>query len=243
MINRYILAAAICLLIAGCTGLSSSKSPQNESKETAEGIYPEPDMVIASALEDYRPSLNSVTGEKIAMVTDTLQFGKPESPLGNLVADALRFRAGSELGQFVNIGIIGEISFRIFLTPGELTRGEVMEFMPYDNNLVVLSLTGNKIAELANQIAAQGGGPVSGMRFSIADGQARGILVNSQVLDLNKSYTVATSNWVANGGDRFPALWQYTDRIDLDVNIRQLYLDYFKSRREIDPVTDGRIRR
>jgi 2',3'-cyclic-nucleotide 2'-phosphodiesterase (5'-nucleotidase family) len=243
MTNRYILAAAFCLLIAGCTGLSSSKSPKTEHKEIKEGIYPQPDMVIASALDNYRPSLNSVTGERIAMVTDTLQFGKPESPLGNLVADALRFRAGSELRQFVNIGVIGEISFRLFLTPGELTRGEVMEFMPYDNHLVVLSLTGNKVAELANQISEQGGGPVSGMRFRIVDGEARGILVNSQVLDLNKSYTVATSNWIANGGDRFPALWEYTDRIDLDVNIRQLYLDYFKSRREIEPVTDGRIRR
>ena len=243
MTNRYILALAFCLLIAGCTGLSSSKSPDIESIETTEGIYPEPDLAIESVLDDYRPPLKSVTGEKIAMVTDTLQFGKPESPLGNLVADALRFRAGSELGQFVNIGVIGETSFRLFLTPGELTRGEVMEFMPYDNNLVVLSLTGKKVAELANQIAAQGGGPVSGMRFRIVDGHARGILVNSQVLDVNKSYSVATSNGVANGGDRFPALWEYTDRVDLDVNIRQLYLDYFRSRREIEPVTDGRIRR
>jgi 2',3'-cyclic-nucleotide 2'-phosphodiesterase (5'-nucleotidase family) len=184
-----------------------------------------------------------VMGRRIAVVKDTIRFDRPESPLGNLVSDAIRYRAGSELGRFVNIGIIGEISFRLFLTPGELTLGEVMEFMPYDNHLVVLTLPGDKVAELAHQVAALGGAPVSGLRFRINEGRAAGILVNSQVLDRNREYLVATSSWVANGGDQFPAVWDYTDRIDLtNVDVRELYLDYFRSRREIYPVTDGRLR-
>jgi 2',3'-cyclic-nucleotide 2'-phosphodiesterase (5'-nucleotidase family) len=243
MIYRYIQAAAVCLLvIAGCTGLSSSKTPASDQPLTSGELYPAADPHIATMLDEYRDTLNSVTGETIAVVTDTLRFGKPESPLGNLVADALRYRAGSELGSFVNIGVIGEISFRLFLTPGELTRGEIMEFMPYNNHLVVLSLPGYKVSELANQVAAAGGGPVSGMRFRLENGHARGVLVNSEVLDPVKTYTIATSSWAANGGDSFPALWEYTDRIDLDVDVRQLYLDYFKSRREISPAIDGRIR-
>lgn len=229
-------------LLTGCALFSSAEKPAGELNQI-ENVYPAPDPGIVSALETYRDTLNAVMGETVATVYDTLRFGQPESPLGNLVADAIRFRAGSELRTFVHLGIIGEQSFQLYLTPGPLTLGEIMEFMPYDNHLVVLELRGSKIAELAGQIAELGGAPVSGLRFRIENGEARGILVNSQVLDTDKSYMVATSSWAADGGDRFPALWDYTDRIDLaGVDVRKLYVDYFKSRRNIYSNTDGRIR-
>jgi 2',3'-cyclic-nucleotide 2'-phosphodiesterase (5'-nucleotidase family) len=115
--------------------------------------------------------------------------------------------------------------------------------MPYEYHLVVLLVSCVKVAEVANQVAELGGAPVSGLRFRIEDGRARGVLVNSQVLDPGRTYYVATSSWVANGGDRFPAIWDYSDRIDLvDVDVRRLYVDYFKTRREIYPVLDGRVR-
>lgn len=118
-----------------------------------------------------------------------------------------------------------------------------MEFMPYENHLVILRLKGDKVFELANQIAELGGAPVSGMRLRIVDGRARGVLVNAQTLSSDKEYLVATTSWAANGGDQFPALWDYSGRIDLhDVNVRDLYIDYFKSRRNIHANRDGRIR-
>ena len=243
MRQKYILFL-FPVLLCFYSGCASSDSVKDSAQEPQSEIqYPAPDPEIAGLLDTYRDTLDQVMGRRIAVVKDTIRFDRPESPLGNLVSDAIRYRAGSELGRFVNIGIIGEISFRLFLTPGELTLGEVMEFMPYDNHLVVLTLPGDKVAELAHQVAALGGAPVSGLRFRINEGRAAGILVNSQVLDRNREYLVATSSWVANGGDQFPAVWDYTDRIDLtNVDVRELYLDYFRSRREIYPVTDGRLR-
>lgn len=229
-------------LFAGCSLFSSTeKQPSSEQKEPV--MYPEPDPEISSLLDSYRSALHDKMGEKIATVHDTLRFSKPESALGNLVADALRYRAGFELQRFVNLSVIGDSSFRLYLTPGELTRKDVMEFMPYENHLVILRLRGDKIFELANQIAELGGAPVSGMRLRIVDGRARGVLVNAQTLSSDKEYLVATTSWAANGGDQFPALWDYSDRIDLrDVNVRELYIDYFKSRRNIHANRDGRIR-
>lgn len=229
-------------LFTGCSLFSSmEKQPLPEQKEPI--MYPEPDPEISSILDTYRSALHDRMGEKIAMVHDTLRFSKPESALGNLVADALRYRAGHELQQFVNVSVIGDSSFRLYLTPGELTRKDVMEFMPYENHLVILRLKGDKIFELANQIAELGGAPVSGMRLRIVDGRARGVLINAQTLSSDREYLVATTSWAANGGDQFPALWDYSDRIDLhDVNVRELYIDYFKSRRNIHANRDGRIR-
>lgn len=229
-------------LFIGCSLFSSTEDRSIETQNESV-TYPEPDPEILAILDAHRSALQNVMGEKIATVHDTLRFSKPESALGNLVADALRFRAGHELQRFVNLSVIGDSSFRLYLTPGELTRKDVMEFMPYNNHLVILRLKGEKVFELANQIAELGGAPVSGMRLRIVDGRARGVLVNAQTLNPEEEYLVATTSWAANGGDQFPALWDYSDRIDLlDVNVRELYIDYFKSRRNIHANRDGRIR-
>lgn len=240
----YPAALLLTLFLSGCALFSTSADTTEPADEPEiESAYPEPDPAIASILNGYRGDLEEETGKKVAVVKDTLRFGQPEGSLGNLVSDALRFRAARETRSYVNVGVIGEISFGLYLTPGDLTVGEVLEFMPYENHLVILTLTGEKIQQLADQIASIGGAPVSGLRFRIEDGRARGVLINSQVLNKDASYRVATTSWVANGGDQFPALWEYSSRDDLyEVDVRQLYIDYFQTRREIEPVIDGRIR-
>lgn len=235
---RIIQILLFSLFFTGCAFFGMAADEQTGLE------YPNPDSEISELLNSYRGNLNREMGRTIAVVKDTLRFEKPESTLGNIVADALRFRAANELELFVHIGIIGDSSFRLFFEPGYLTIGDIYEFMPYENNLVVLTLTGRQVEEMVHQNAALGGGPISGVRYSIdPEGKARGILVNSEVINFNKNYLVATSSWAANGGDVFPALWNAVDRKDLDLSIRELYVDYFSYLREIYDITDGRVRR
>ena len=234
------VSAAILLafLLPGCMlFLPSKESPPPEF------AYPGPDPDILSALESYRGKYMNRVGRKIATVHDTLRFDKPEGALNNYVADALRFRAAAETEQFVNVGVMGESSFRLYFTPGELIVEDVLEFMPYDNHLVVLTLSGDNLVRLVHQIAEAGGAPISGVRFSIGgDGRARGILVNSEVINQDRKYLVATSSWAADGGDQFPALWSAGDRVDLPLLLKDLFIDYFKSESDLYKITDGRIR-
>jgi 2',3'-cyclic-nucleotide 2'-phosphodiesterase (5'-nucleotidase family) len=228
-----------CLLLTGCAYFS--KTTENEIPASA---YPGPDPKMAEKLDAYRDFLHEMMGQRVAIVEDTLQFEKPEGALSNLVADALRFQAAAELRSFVNVGIIGESSFKLFLVPGELTVGDVYEFMPYDNHLVVLRMSGTRLMKLIEQVAAMGGAPISGVRFRIdEDGNPNGVLVNAEVLDPEREYLVATSSWAANGGDPFPALWNIPDRTDLDVSIQGVYIQYFRNQVVLTASTDGRIRR
>lgn len=200
------------------------------------------DSTISVKLDQYRSRYNDVMGMKIAKVVRPFSFGKPESALGNLVADALRFRAARETRSFINLALIGESSFKLNLTPGDLTKGEVMEFMPYDNSLVLLKLSGETVHSLSQEIAGRGGVPVSGLRFRLEGNTARDVLVNSGIIDPDQHYWLATSSWIANGGEDFKALREPIERVELPLSIRDLYLDYFSNQRTIDPETDGRIR-
>lgn len=241
MHSRLISFLLLAFLMGGCAIFShSGEHPPPEQQEVH---YPAPDPEVENRLSFYREKLDMEMGGTVAQVTDTIRFGQPESPLGNLVSDALRYRAAGELRKFVHLGIIGQSSFRLYFEPGLLTLGDVYEFMPYENHLVVLTLSGEMVKELCAQVAAAGGAPVSGMRFRLQDGRATGVLINAEIIDPNREYLVATSNYLADGGGQFSSLWQPLARTDLDdVSIRDLYVDYFRNKRELQPVTDGRIR-
>lgn len=236
----FFLFLFLIIVITGCSASQKSAvepPPVNLSAEAAIE-----DSTIASLLDEYRDKYNEEMGVRIAEVAYPLEFGSPESTLGNLAADALRFRASREARQFIHLSLISESSFRINLNEGILTRGEVLEFMPYENHLVLLKLNGDMVYQLSQQIAERGGTPVSGMRFRLDDGQARQVLINSDILDQDKNYWLATSNWMANGGDNYTAIMDPLERIDYDLSIRDLYIDYFKNQRILSPETDGRIR-
>lgn len=238
---RYLAPFVLLLMFTAC---SSQKNAVNDLSEelTLEEQAAIADETIANLLNEYRPCYNDMMGVKVAEVARSISFGKPESPLGNLVADALRFRAARETRTFVNLAMIGESSFRLNLEEGDLTRGEILEFMPYDNSLVLLKLRGESVYRLSQEIAGRGGVPVSGLRFRLEGKTARDVLVNSDIIDPSKHYWLATSSWVANGGEDFKALREHVDRIELPLSIRDVYLDYFSNQRTIDPEIEGRIR-
>ncbi len=240
---KPVKALFLILLITACstTEKVTEKSPVYTEGEIENAALTD-DSKVAEMLESYRPHYQAEMGIVLTEIENPLIFEKPEGALGNIAADALRFRASRESRRLVHIGVIGEGSFRINLNEGPLTLGEVYEFMPYENHLVLLKLTGEQVLTLANQIAEQGGSPVSGIRFQLQDNRARGVIVNSEVVTPTKEYWVATSNWVADGGDNFPVLWSPKERIDFDVSIRQLYVDHFRNRKMTEPFKDGRIR-
>lgn len=240
---RLIFFSLLLLLTlgAGCSTKEISSSSATEGS-SLQKFAAEEDSTISALLDTYRDYYDEVMGETITQVAKPLRFEYPESPLGNLVADAIRARASREARTFVNLALIDENSFKLALPEGRLTRGDVLQFMPYENHLVLLKLNGDQVYHLSQEIADRGGVPVSGLRFRLEGDRAMGVLVNSGVIDPSDTYWLATSSWIAEGGAKFDALRDPEERVDLEVSIRDLYMDYFNERNVINPETDGRIR-
>lgn len=141
--------------------------------------------------------------------------------------------------------------------PYPITRGQVNTDLPFGNISVTISLTGAQIrAMLENGVsrmpAADGRFPqVSGMCFTYNIEAAAGSRIASAVrqasdgtctgapVDLTAatSYTLATNEFVAAGGDSYPVLTGFVsfDLLDQDVS------DWISANTPISPVLQGRI--
>ena len=73
--------------------------------------------------------------------------------------------------------------------------------MPFDNLVVLQELKGTELQEFLDMTAARGGWPVAGMTMQIKDKKAVNIKINGAPLVPGKTYVVANSDYVANGGD------------------------------------------
>ena len=85
------------------------------------------------------------------------------------------------------------------LPAGDLTYGKLFEALPFENRVAVISLTGETLEELVLALLNSGHGfpQVSGLSITHA-GVAR---CGGKRLDPKKTYTVATNDFLAAGGD------------------------------------------
>jgi 2',3'-cyclic-nucleotide 2'-phosphodiesterase (5'-nucleotidase family) len=137
---------------------------------------------------------------------------------------------------------------RVSLAPGPITAGDVFELMPFENFVVVLTMTGVQVDSLAQQLARINGEPIAGWSFQInQDEEAVNIQVRGEPLDPARTYRVATINYLVDGGGGMPSLWTPRDRTDTTLLFRDAIAAYVRRQAEagepIAPVVEGRITR
>jgi len=95
-----------------------------------------------------------------------------------------------------------------------------------------------------DHIAVRGGWPVSGIRMRIVDKTATDITINGKPLAPNAQYTMAVTDYVANGGDQAFFL-KDLPRQDRGIVYRDELIAYFmqlhKEGKNISSSIEGRI--
>jgi len=202
----------------------------------------EPDADIKAFVKTYAVELNRVMNRRITVSKGVIERGQPESPLGNLTADILRSFGSRELGEEVDIAILNRGGLRIPIPEGDVTVGTMFELMPFENYVTLLKFNGRQIRQIANELAIEGGEPVSGLRMRIQGREATDLLVGGNSVNPNQFYWVATNNWMADGGGPVPTLWEPIERKDTTILLRDSFIEYLNTQAYIEPKVDGRIR-
>lgn len=198
-----------CILFGASSLLACSRSVQHfanyEDRTTRLDIYLDiSDASVDSMISPYREKLSETMDEVIAVNEQELIKQKPNSNMGNWMCDALMRGARSIYSGNIDFAIQNYGGIRINSMPkGEVTVGKIFELMPFENYLVIVELDGKNTKKVLDRIAEVGGWPVSQeISFYISDQKtAENIKVNGKDFDVDKTYWIATSDYVANGGD------------------------------------------
>lgn len=137
-----------------------------------------------------------------------------ESSLGDVVADALRAATGADVALINGGGLRGN---RLYDAGSALTRGDLLREMPFGNLALVLEVSGEQVrAALEHGVskapALSGRFPqVSGLSFTYNPAAAPGrrigaVTIGGKVLDPAARYRLATSDYLAGGGDGYAML-------------------------------------
>ncbi|HUR11256.1 MAG TPA: 5'-nucleotidase C-terminal domain-containing protein, partial [Flavitalea sp.] len=188
-----------------------------------------PDSMVRRLVQPYSDSVNKSMNDVIAQVESSLDKKQPEGSLNNVVADALIHMAEKKFQTKVDAAFVNYGGMRLTQIPsGPLTKGKVYELSPFDNLIVLLSIKGNQLQEFLNLVAGRGGWPVAGVRMEIRDKVATSVFIQGNLLDTAKTYTIATLDYVANGGDNASML-SALPRQDVGYLFRDALLEYFSA--------------
>lgn len=204
------------------------------------------DSSVARFLTPYRQGLDKTMNEVLTRSTGRIEKGQPDGPLNDLLTDALLQQATQRYGKPIDCSHLNFGGIRNNLPEGNITTGSVFEVMPFDNQLVVLTLTGDMLRQMLDHFASGNKLVIGGLRAAIRDGKTQSVtFTNGRTLQPTETYTVAMSDYVADGGDNAVFLKNSIKRENINYLIRDALIDYFrqqgKSGQPLTPTSDGRI--
>jgi 2',3'-cyclic-nucleotide 2'-phosphodiesterase (5'-nucleotidase family) len=165
------------------------------------------------------------------------------STAGNFLADALRAHT------LADVGLMNRGGIRADLDAGPITRRQVFELCPFENNVTVLTLTGAELTAMLTKSVegtAHSGLEVSGLVVEAAvdaGGQRtlRGLKVGGEPLDTKREYRVALNSFLADGGDAYIEKFEPGPKRKDDLLLmRDLVEETFRNQKKVVPNAENR---
>jgi len=204
------------------------------------------DSLMEIEIAPYRDSLSNEMSKVIGVAAQELSGGLPEGLLSNFVSDLILEECilNSDRDTKPDISIINIKGLRIPLQKGEITVGNIYQLMPFENEIVYLTLTKDHLLELFNYMASVGGDGISGASFGIRNGVAVNVKVGDKALE-DRNYVVVTSDYLADGGDHFDVFKSAIERTGSSLKVRDVIIQHIQSltanKQIIDSHLDKRI--
>ncbi|PZQ48986.1 MAG: multifunctional 2',3'-cyclic-nucleotide 2'-phosphodiesterase/5'-nucleotidase/3'-nucleotidase [Rhodovulum sulfidophilum] len=219
-----------------------------------------PDPKVLEDIATYAGPIDALKAKRVGTAGADIDGSREtcrarECGMGDLVADAMLDRVKD---QGVTIAIQNGGGLRASIGQGDVSMGDVLAVLPFQNTLSTFGITGaGIIAALENGVGQveEGGGrfpQVAGLRFSwdpkVApkEGRIKEVLVAEGdgwvPIDPAKVYLAVTNNFMRGGGDGYAVfLEEGTDAYDYGPNLEDVVAAYLAARPGYVPPAPDRI--
>ncbi len=203
---------------------------------------------IEQLLKPYRDNLNKEMKTLIGFAESDFVKVRPSGSLGDLVVDAL-FEKAMEIDNRTSNAICNFGGIRIPEIPkGDVTIGRIFELLPFENELVLLSVRGDILKQWIALMDSAGGWPIrKPIQFQLDANQGvfygdttaierkngnMELQIKKVYLHSDSLYVIATNDYLANGGDQCDFL-KSCKRVQTGVLIRDLMIAYVKKHQKL----------
>ncbi|WP_299649700.1 bifunctional metallophosphatase/5'-nucleotidase [uncultured Jannaschia sp.] len=213
----------------------------------------EDDATIARIQEMALP-LDEIRNEVVAQSEAPIDGGRETCraevcEMGVLIAEAMLDRVKD---QGIDVAIQNGGGIRSSIDAGEVTMGDVLTVLPFQNTLSTFRVDGaTLVAALENGVSQieEGAGrfpQVAGMSYAFDPAAEPGsrvsdVTVGGEPVDPEKMYGVVSNNYVRNGGDGYSMFVDAEDAYDYGPDVADVTAEYLADQGPYTPMTDDRI--
>ena len=207
------------------------------------------DSKIEAFVKPFRDNIQKDLDSVLAYSTSTFSKndGELNTALGNFMVDAMYSEANpvfkSRTGHDIDMVLLNHGGIRSSLNKGNVSKRTAFQLMPFENDVVVIALKGTQIDSLIDYLRrAKRANPISKLKvvlnkdFKVVEAKIKGEKINQ-----NKTYYVATSDYLYNGGDNMRFFKPNDSVYYLNYKIRNALIDKFNKLDTINPVIDDRF--
>lgn len=244
---NYLFICFYFLILTSCKQENYLYKIEGKQITISDSIATNPD--IDAFIKPYREHVEKDLDSVLAYAVHTYSKsdGEFNTAIGNLLADAFYEEANpifkNRTGHNIDIVFLNHGGIRSIISKGNVTTKTAYEIMPFENMAVVVALKGKQVHEMINYLVrAKRAHPFSGLKIVLdKDFNLKSATIKGEPIDVNKTYYIATSDYLYQGGDNMNFLKTNDSLYTLDYKIRNVLIDYFTKKDTIKPVIDDRF--
>ncbi len=248
MKKQFLLLALCTLILGACKKDTPAKLYQIKANQLVTDSTTADKKTVTDFIAPFKTHLNEQLDAVLCTtpIDLTRVDSELESSLGNLMAD-ICFEQGNmvynkQTGNSVDFVLFNYGGIRAPIAKGSITARNAFEVMPFENELVVVELSGNKVIELLQYLANnKKAHPISQLRLKLEKNTYKDVTIKGAKFDATKNYFVLTSDYLQEGGDKMDFFKNPIALHKTNYKIRTALIDFFKKTDSIIPNLDNRF--
>lgn len=244
MNHKYWSSALVLLALTACRApLAISGVQTQKNISITDALTPDADYMAVIA--PYKKDLDSKMNTRLSFTSVDLNKQGDNSNLGNLLAD-FTLQGAAEWANSngrppVDAAVINIGGIRTSIGKGDILTRHIYEVMPFENEVVIMKLDGKRMDDLFEFYRKyQKNNPVSGLFIETDGSKLISSRINGELFDKNRTYYIATSDYLAGGGDNMQ-FFAGAELIPTGIKMRDLFIEKFRATPQVVAPKDLRL--